>query len=87
MGESPGAAHQWVATDYRFQIPGNLERVPRYIGEHLWTWRALFRASPGAEHPMLDSENLIRVAGIVCHYCGREYDRGLAGRFCQGGPR
>lgn len=65
-------------------IPGNLDRVPPFAGEHLWTWVAVFRANPGTA-PALDGEGLIGVAGICCHYCEKEYEKTIAGRFCQGG--
>lgn len=80
MGEAIG---EWVPT-HTIAISGNTDRIPTYAGEHLWTWTATFRASPGAEMPMLDGENLLRIAGITCYYCRTEHSRRVAGRFCTG---
>lgn len=85
MAEAKSGARQWQPTDHRVVVARNTDRIPSYKGEHLWTWTALFRAQPGTETPMLDSENLLQIAGIACLYCGIEHTRAVAGRFCKGG--
>jgi hypothetical protein len=84
--EEPPGRREWVPT-HRIAIDGNTDRIPKHIGDHLWTWTAVFRASPGTETPMLDSENLIRIIGIMCFFCGREYSKRVDARLCPGPPR
>jgi hypothetical protein len=76
----------WVPTGTRSRIRRDTNRVPAFIGDHLWTWVAIFRAAPCTEQPMLDSENLLRITGIVCHYCRQEYRRGTVPRHMCAGP-
>lgn len=83
MGEQ-SAGREWVPT-HRIAIDGNIDRIPKHTGEHLWTWTAVFRAWPGTETHMLDSENLYRIAGIFCFYCQTEPGSALANRLCPGG--
>jgi hypothetical protein len=84
--ERPG----WKSTGARIEVPaGRLPGVPPFdprTGSHLWTWVALYRASPTAELPMLDVENLLTVEGIGCYYCEDVYSPRLASRRCKGKP-
>jgi hypothetical protein len=84
MSEASGGTREWTATDHQIAIAGNTDRIPKYQGDHLWTWIVLFRAAPGTETHMLDSENLLRVVGITCYYCGLEHSKVIAGRLCRG---
>ena len=65
-------------------ISGNLDQIPKHVGDHLWTWTAVFRAWPGSGRPLLESGELLRVAGITCHYCGKEYTPVTHARLCRG---
>lgn len=68
----------WVPTGTRSRIRSDTNRVPAFAGEHLWTWTAVFRAELCAKAPTLSSENLLRIVGISCHYCHRQYRQGSA---------
>lgn len=89
MSEAQRGYGLWVPQEMLVAVDGNVDRVPDFdprTGEHLWTWGVLFRATPGVEEPMLDAENLLRIAGIGCYYCERVYGERLAQRRCPGRP-
>jgi hypothetical protein len=73
-----GELSHWIA------IVGNLDQIPKHVGDHLWTWTAVFRAAPGNQSPVLDSDDLLRVEGIACLYCAQEYTFRTAHRLCPG---
>lgn len=49
-------------------------------------WGVMFRATPGVETPMLDTENLLLITGPGCYYCEQPYSERVAMRRCSGDP-
>jgi hypothetical protein len=74
-----------------------LDRIPAYdprSGEHLWIVTGAWKVNPEQWHspdpnvtPLLDSENLLSVAGPGCYWCEAYYSPTLATRRCPGEPR
>jgi hypothetical protein len=81
---------QWMATGEYVKYTGQVDRIPEFnprSGDHLWTWAVMYRASPEAETPMLDTENLLLITGPGCFYCEQVYSKRLAMRRCSGHPQ
>jgi len=80
----------WTSTGQVVEIQKDqVDRVPDFdprSGAHLWTWGVVFRATPGVETPMLDTENLLLITGPVCYYCEQPYSERVAMRRCSGDP-
>lgn len=77
----------WHSTGQVHRIPGEFDRVPPYdprSGDHLWTIASMYRWNPGTEHPHLNPENLLLIAGPGCYYCAEPYTPRLATRRCPG---
>lgn len=84
---------RWQGTGEAIRVDP-VDRIPDFdprSGDHLWTIGTLYRVVPEqwsdpTATPMLDSENLLTVAGPVCFHCERIYTQQLAQRRCKGKP-